>query len=182
MPYEIERKFLVRDDSWRASARAPLSIRQGYLTCNGSLSVRIRVIDQIRAKLAVKSAVSKIRRLEFEYEIPIGDAGALLSLRECGLVEKLRYRLPWHGLTWDIDVFQGENQGLVIAEIELPDEDKAFEKPDWLGLELTSDPRYSNSNLAKRPFGSWPDAWRCVRLSEPGTGNLNYDAAQRRRV
>jgi len=100
--------------------------------------------------------VSKIRRLEFEYEIPIGDAAALLSLRECGLVGKLRYRLPWHGLTWDIDVFQGENQGLVIAEIELPDEDKAFEKPDWLGPEVTSDPRYSNTNLAKSPFGSWP--------------------------
>src|SRR6516164_3426556 len=98
MPYEIERKFLVRDESWRASARAPLSIRQGYLTCNGSLSVRIRVIDQIRAKLTIKSAVSKIRRLEFEYEIPIGDTAALLSLRECGLVEKLRYRMPWRGV------------------------------------------------------------------------------------
>jgi adenylate cyclase len=78
-------------------------------------------------------------------------------LRERGLVEKLRYRLPWHGLTWDIDVFQGENRGLVIAEIELPDEDKAFEKPDWLGQEVTSDSRYSNTNLAKMPFGSWPD-------------------------
>jgi adenylate cyclase len=69
----------------------------------------------------------------------------------------MRYRLPWHGLTWDIDVFQGENQGLVIAEIELPDEDKAFELPDWLGPEVTSDPRYSNTNLAKKPFESWPD-------------------------
>ena len=181
MPYEIERKFLVRDGSWGASARAPLSIRQRYLTCNGSLSVRIRVIDQIRTKLTIKSAVSKISRLEFEYEIPIGDAAVLLSLRECGLVEKLRYRLPWHGLAWDIDVFQGENQGLVIAEIELPDEDKAFEKPDWLGPEVTSDPNYSNTNLAKMPFGSWPDGGRCVRLSEPGTGNLDFDATRRRR-
>jgi adenylate cyclase len=180
MPYEIERKFLVRD-GWGASARAPLSIRQGYLTCNGSLSVRIRLIDQIRAKLTIKSAVSKIRRLEFEYEIPIGDAATLLSLREWGLVEKLRYRLPWHGLAWDIDVFQGENQGLVIAEIELPDEDKAFEKPDWLGPEVTSDPNYSNTNLAKMPFGSWPDGGRRVRLSEPGTGNLDFDATRRRR-
>jgi adenylate cyclase len=182
MPYEIERKFLVRDDSWRASARAPLSIRQGYLTCNGSLSIRIRVIDQIRARLTIKSAVSKISRLEFEYEIPIGDAAVLLSLRECGLVEKLRYRLPWHDLTWDIDVFQGENQGLVIAEIELPDEDKAFEKPDWLGPEVTSAPRYSNTNLAKMSFGSWPEDWRCVRLIEPGTGNLDFNAARRRRM
>ena len=98
----------------------------------------------------------EIRRLEFEYEIPLTDGVVLLGLRESGLIEKLRYKLPWHGLFWEIDVFQGENQGLVIAEIELPHEDKVFEKPEWLGREVTSDRRYSNASLAKLPFQKWP--------------------------
>ncbi len=157
MPYEIERKFLVRDDGWRASAGPAISIRQGYLTANGSTSLRVRLVDEDRATLTIKSPVSHIRRLEFEYEIPIKDGFALLALRESGIVEKLRHRLPWQDLLWEIDVFQGENRGLIIAEIELPHEDRIFEKPDWLGREVTSDPRYSNAKLAKTPFRSWPD-------------------------
>ena len=113
---------------------------------------RIRIIDQARAKLTIKSPVSNLKRFEVEYEIPLADAGVLIALRESRLVEKLRYKLPWRGLTWDIDVFQGENQGLVIAEIELPHENEVFEKPNWLGREVASNPRYSNANLAKNPF------------------------------
>lgn len=158
MPYEIERKFLVRDELWRASVGQPLFVRQGYLTRNGSVSLRVRIIDKAKATLTLKSPVAEIRRLEFEYPIPLADGAVLLGLREGGLIEKLRYRLPWHGLVWEIDVFQGENQGLVIAEIELPHEDKTFEKPDWLGTEITSDRRYSNARLAKLPFQKWPDA------------------------
>lgn len=158
MPYEIERKFLVRDDRWRASVGQPLSIRQGYLTRNGSISLRVRIVDRTRATLTVKSAVAEIRRLEFEYPIPVADGAVLLGLREGAVIDKLRYRLPWQDLVWEIDVFQGENQGLIIAEIELPHEDKAFEKPDWLGGEVTSDRRYSNANLVKVPFHQWPDA------------------------
>ncbi len=156
MPYEIERKFLVRDEKWRAAACPALSIRQGYLTRNGSLSLRVRIIDRARATLTLKSAVAEIRRLEFEYDIPLADGAILLGLREGGLIEKLRYKLPWQDLVWEIDVFQGENQGLVVAEIELPHEDKVFEKPDWLGREVTSDRRYSNASLAKLPFQKWP--------------------------
>src|SRR5271166_2833956 len=156
MPYEIERKFLIRDESWRASAGPAMSIRQGYLTRNGCMSLRIRLVDGVRARLTIKSPVSEIRRLEFECEIPMTDGVALLSLREGGAIEKLRHKMPWQGLVWEIDVFQGENRGLVIAEIELPHEDKFFEKPDWLGREVTSDPRYSNANLAKAPFRGWP--------------------------
>ena len=158
MPYEIERKFLVRDDGWRASAGGALSIRQGYLTRNGTMSLRIRLIDGVRATLTIKSPVSEIRRLEFEYEIPMTDGAALLGLREGSAIEKLRHNIPWQGLVWEIDVFQGENRGLVIAEIELPHEDTIFEKPDWLGREVTSDPRYSNAHLAKMPFRGWPDS------------------------
>jgi adenylate cyclase len=118
--------------------------------------------------LTIKSPVSEIRRLEFEYEIPMTDGAALLRLRESGVIEKLRYTLPWQDLLWEIDVFQGENRGLVIAEIELPHEDKFFEKPDWLGREVTSDPRYSNANLAKVPFRRWPAP---SQLPIPGLGS-----------
>lgn len=158
MAYEIERKFLVLDERWRASALPPLFIRQGYLTHNGSISLRVRIVDQQEATLTLKSPVARIRRLEFEYPVPLADGVTMLDLREGGLIEKLRYRLPWGGLVWEIDVFQGENQGLVIAEIELPHEDTAFDKPDWLGREITSERRYSNASLVKAPFQKWPEA------------------------
>jgi adenylate cyclase len=167
MPFEIERKFLVRDESWRASAGAALSIRQGYLTRNESMTTRIRIIDEVRAKLTIKSPVSKSRKLEFEYEIPLADAATLIALRKSRLVEKRRYKLPWHGLIWDIDVFQGDNQGLVIAEIELPHENEVFETPNWLGREVTADSRYSNANLAKTPYRGWPAFWQVVHAREP---------------
>ena len=169
MPYEIERKYLVRDDSWRASGCPALTVRQAYLASNFT-TTRIRIIDDARAFLTIKSAVSGIRRLEFEYEIPLNDAASLLELRESGLIDKLRYRLPWNGLTWEIDVFHGDNHGLVIAEIELPHEHQAFIRPDWLGREVTSDRRYSNASLAATPFKKWPDSWRRVHLIEPGSG------------
>jgi adenylate cyclase len=105
--------------------------------------------------LTIKSAEAEIRRLEFEYEIPFADADALFDLREGGIVAKLRYKLAWQGLVWEIDVFEGENRGLAIAEIELPDENKLFERPPWLGPEITADPRYSNASLAITPFGRW---------------------------
>lgn len=171
MPYEIERKFLVRNESWRASAGSAMSIRQGYLACQ-STTTRIRIIDGVRALLTIKSAVSGIRRLEFEYEIPLQDGAVLLELRERGLIEKQRFRLPWQGLSWEIDVFQGDNHGLVIAEIELPHEHHAFTKPDWLGPEVTSMLRYSNASLANRPFQSWPQSWRGSLPSEPRSGHL----------
>ncbi len=159
MPYEIERKFLVRDASWQTSARKTNAIKQAYLVRNGPVSLRIRIKDETEATLTVKSAAAEMRRLEFEYEIPLGHASDLIGLREGEVVEKLRYRLPQDGLVWEIDVFQGENQGLVIAEIELPYEDKAFDRPNWLGAEVTSDPRYSNANLAMMPFQKWRDAF-----------------------
>lgn len=160
MAYEIERKFLVKDDRWRDSADAGVSIRQAYLSRTRSISLRIRVVDETRAMLTVKSAAAEIRRLEFEYPIPLADACALIELREGAVVEKRRHRLPWCGLTFEIDVFQRENEGLIIAEIELPHENAFFEKPAWLGAEITADPRYSNANLAAKPFSDWPRSSR----------------------
>jgi adenylate cyclase len=157
MAYEIERKFLVHDESWRGKAGKPSLIRQAYLVSNGKISLRVRTRDNIRAAVTIKSAAAETKRLEFEYEIPLADAEGLFSLREGAIIEKLRYELPQHDLVWEIDVFRGENQGLVIAEIELPHEDTFFEKPDWIGREVTSDPRYSNANLATKPFRLWPD-------------------------
>lgn len=163
MPFEIERKFLVRRDSWRGSVGGAMYIRQGYLTRHGSISLRIRLIDNVKAMLTVKSAVAEIRRLEFEYEIPLSDGVTLLGLREGGIIEKLRYKLPWQGLIWEIDVFMGDNQGLIVAEIELPHEDREFDKPDWLGAEVTSDPRFSNANLAKTPYCRWGEELAAVQ-------------------
>jgi adenylate cyclase len=171
MPYEIERKFLVRDETWRAFTKSAFSIQQGYLARSGSATTRVRIIDRVRALLTIKSAASGIRRLEFEYDIPMQDAVALIDLRQGGLIEKRRHKLPWDCLTWEIDVFEGDNHGLVIAEIELPHEDQTFEKPAWLGREVTSDPRYSNAGLAETPFRRWPESWRRVHLIEPGYGD-----------
>jgi adenylate cyclase len=154
MAYEIERKFLVRDTSWRIAAGIPTVIRQAYLS-RGRASLRIRIEDNVRATLTVKSEAAVVQRLEFEYPIPLADATALFSLRDGAVIEKLRHKLPQHDLTWEIDVFQGENEGLVVAEIELPREDKQFEKPSWLGVEITAAPCYSNASLAKAPFRGW---------------------------
>jgi adenylate cyclase len=155
MSYEIERKFLVRDCSWQNAVGTPALLRQAYLCRGQTSSLRIRIIDNATATLTVKSAGATIRRLEFEYSIPLADANKLFDLREGAIIEKQRYKLPQRGLTWEIDVFQGGNEGLVIAEIELPHEDQQFEKPRWVGLEITSDPRYSNMGLASAPFRTW---------------------------
>ena len=115
--------------------------------------MRVRIVDGARATLTIKSRAAEVRRSEFEYEIPVADAKALLELRTGGaVIEKVRYELPCGALTWEIDVFSGENQGLVIAEIELAHEEQPFERPAWLGEEITADDRYYNASLARRSF------------------------------
>lgn len=172
MAYEIGRKFLVRDESWRASAQSVTTIRQAYLARNEAISLRIRIKNNTRATLTIKSAAAKIGRQEFEYEIPLEHAAALFELREGGVVEKLRYELPQAELIWEVDVFQGENEGLVIAEIELRREDEAFERPKWLGQEITLDWRYSNASLAISPFRKSPRSFlpSAARHSDDGEG------------
>jgi len=147
MGVEIERKFLVESEAWRDEVASHSDIRQGYLAVTGGNTVRVRIKDDA-AFLTVKSAGPAIRRQEFEYPIPLNDAEALLALR-CGrLIEKRRHVVPHGALRFEVDVFSGDLAGLVIAEIELPDETTAFVRPAWLGEEVTDDPRYANASLA----------------------------------
>lgn len=147
MGVEIERKFLVATDGWRDAVASHSDIRQAYLAVNDMNTVRVRIKDE-EAFLTVKSAGPAIRRDEFEYPIPLEDAETLLALRSGRLIEKRRHIVPQGALRWEIDVFVGDLTGLVIAEIELPDESTAFAQPAWLGAEVTGDARYANASLA----------------------------------
>lgn len=152
MGIEIERKFLVVGDDWRQAPAVPYA--QGYLNRDKQRTVRVRVV-QDKAWLTVKGASHGATRVEFEYAIAVADAEQLLALCDGPLVRKLRRVVEHAGATWEIDEFQGDNAGLVVAEIELASEDEAFEAPQWLGAEVTHDARYFNSNLAAAPFSTW---------------------------
>lgn len=155
MATEIERKFLVLDDSWRAEATRSVRMRQGYLSGGGQSSIRVRVQGD-EAFLNIKSATLGVRRLEYEYPIPLRDAEEMLDRLCAGpLIEKTRYDVPRAGHVWEIDVFEGDNAGLVVAEIELDGEDDFFEKPAWAGAEVSHDPRYYNVSLVKNPYKNW---------------------------
>lgn len=154
MSLEIERKFLVLNDDWRASAREAIQIVQGYAPAGpGVLRVRIAAG---RGFLTLKRVFSARSRIEFEREISVKDAHDLLD-GFCGpeRIEKTRYIVPCMEAFWEVDVFEGLNKGLVLAEIELETEEQAFGRPPWLGREVTSEPAYMNSNLACRPFSEW---------------------------
>ncbi|MGB5503003.1 MAG: CYTH domain-containing protein [Polyangiales bacterium] len=154
MPEEIERKFLVTGDGWREAA-VGTRFRQGFLSTEPERTVRVRVAGA-RGSITVKGKTVGAKREEFEYEIPLQDVERMLDgLCKRPFIEKVRYTLSVGRHVWEIDVFEGENAGLVIAEIELGSEDEAFEKPDWAGEEVTDDPRYFNSNLVAKPFRAW---------------------------
>ena len=154
MSKEIERKFLVKGNAWRTLAQGVL-YRQGYLSSAKERTVRVRTAGE-KGFLTVKGITNGVTRSEFEYEIPFADADEMLSgLAEKPLIEKRRFKIPAGSLVWEIDEFLGENAGLIVAEIELPDEDAPFGRPDWLGREVSNDPRYFNSNLVRHPFSQW---------------------------
>ena len=154
MGIEIERKFLLNGDAWRGLAEGT-RYRQGYLNSAKERIVRVRTIDD-KGFLTIKGITSGATRVEYEYEIPEKDATAMLDdLCEKPIIEKNRYKIDYAGFTWEVDEFFGENQGLVVAEVELESEDQAFEKPEWIGAEVTSDPKYFNSNLIINPFTKW---------------------------
>ncbi len=152
--YEIERKYLTRNTSWQSKTEPGLSIRQGYLSTQIERTVRVRTIGQ-QAWLTIKGKTEHTTRLEFEYEIPVEEAHQLLEICEKPLLEKTRYLLKIDKHTWEIDVFEGENSGLTVAEIELSDESESIDLPDWVGEEVSHDPRYYNANLVKHPFKEW---------------------------
>jgi adenylate cyclase len=154
MSREIERKFLVIGDSWRQSSTG-VPYRQGYLSTDKKRVVRVRRVGE-KAFLTIKGAPEGIGRPEYEYEIPIEDGDEMLDqlcLRP--LIEKKRYRLPYPGLTWEIDEFEGENEGLVLAEVELLKEDQEISLLDWIGDEVSHDPRYTNASLVAHPYKNW---------------------------
>jgi CYTH domain-containing protein len=154
MGTEIERKFLVTGDGWRANASAA-SCRQGYLAVGPPVAVRVRIMGG-KATLNVKKATLDIVRDEFEYEIPGRDAEEILNnLCEGCIIEKTRYRIEFGGKKWEIDEFSGANSGLVVAEIELDSPGEAFLEPPWLGAEVSGDARYLNSTLSRRPYSLW---------------------------
>lgn len=154
MATEIERKFLVIGDAWRAGAKAT-AIRQGYLCRGTGPVVRVRTCGR-NAFVTMKGGGAGISRLEFEYPIPPGDANVLLdSLCQPPLIEKTRFERVEDGLTWVIDVFAGANDGLIVAELELESEDQGFHRPAWLGAEISADARYFNAALSERPFSAW---------------------------
>ena len=154
MGREIERKFLVVGDGWRGRASGTV-IRQGYLCSEKTRSVRVRIADD-RGTLTIKGTAVGAVRAEYEYEIPVGEAEELLDrLCEQPLIQKTRYVVVDADATWEIDVFAGDNTGLIVAEIELEDEGQHVTLPAWVGEEITGDPRYLNANLFKHPFSRW---------------------------
>jgi len=154
MAIEIERKFLVRDDKWRRQGEGS-HYRQGYLSTVPGRTVRVRVAAG-KGYLTIKGKTVNAGRAEYEYVIPLQDADAMLDeLCERPLIEKTRYRIDYRGLVWEVDEFEGENAGLVIAEVELASADQEVALPDWIGEEVTADPRYYNANLIANPFSRW---------------------------
>jgi adenylate cyclase len=156
MATEIERKFLVRNDTWRGLGKG-CHYRQGYLSTEPGRSVRVRVADG-KGYLTIKGKTANVTRTEYEYAIPLQDADTMLDeLCKRPLIEKTRYRIDYQGLVWEIDEFEGENAGLVIAEVELESVDQEIAFPAWIGQEVTTEPRYYNASLIANPFSRWCD-------------------------
>ncbi|QHG17413.1 CYTH domain-containing protein [Nostoc sp. ATCC 53789] len=154
MAKEIERKFLVKGDSWRGLVEGSV-YRQGYIATQDKVAVRIRIVGE-KSYLTIKGPSIKYSRLEFEYPIPVEDAQEMLeALCERPFIEKIRYKIQSGGLIWEIDEFDGVNKGLILAEVELTDENQEIELPSWIGQEVSHDSRYFNSNLVKHPFSQW---------------------------
>lgn len=154
MAREIERKFLLANATWRTQVQASTPLRQGYLCGNTQASVRVRIAGE-QATLNIKSATLGIERQEFEYPIPLADAQTLLDELASHCIEKIRHSVPVGAHHWEIDEFLGANAGLTVAELELATPDAAFPRPDWLGEEVSHDPRYYNTELARHPYSTW---------------------------
>lgn len=153
---EIERKFLVKSEAFKIEASTSTSISQGFLNADKARTVRVRLTDD-KAFLTIKGETSRsgMSRLEWETEIPVEDAKTLLTLCEPGVIEKRRYYIQHGEHTFEVDEFYGENQGLIIAEVELQTEQDVIERPDWLGSEVTGEVKYYNAMLSKHPFSKW---------------------------
>lgn len=153
MSIEIERRFLVNGEAWR-SAPPPQLLAQGYMRVDKECSIRVRIADG-QAWLTVKGFISDVSRHEFDYPIPLADAELMLAKMCPFALQKYRYRIDYGGFVFEVDEYFGDNAPLVVAEIELPDENTPFPKPPWLGAEITHDGRFSNAYLSKHPYSDW---------------------------
>lgn len=154
MGLEIERKFLIKNDNWKREGLESHKIAQGYLNSNPERTVRVRIQDD-KGIITIKGKVEGLTRLEFEYEIPYDEAVEMMALCEGAIISKTRYKIKQDNLIWEIDEFIGDNDGLLVAEIELIDENQTFDKPDWLGEEVSTDVKYYNSSLSTNPYKNW---------------------------
>lgn len=160
MPQEIERKFLVANDGWREGADQGRQLRQAYLAETERAVVRVRIEDNARGVLTIKSAKPGLSRQEFELPLDVADAEALLELCQGSLLHKTRFHAPHEGRTWEVDIYAGDNAGLAIAEIELASEEEAVTIPPWVGREVTGAASYYAARLARHPYLSWSEAER----------------------
>lgn len=151
---EIERKYLVKGDDWKSSSDS-VFVRQGFLSLDKNCTVRVRSVEGTGV-ITVKGPTKGISRAEFEYKIPVDEAEEMLgSLCSGSVIEKRRYRIPEGDLVWEVDEFFGDNEGLIMAEVELNSEDQAVDIPSWIGEEVSDDARYFNSYLATNPYKDW---------------------------
>ena len=155
MPVEIERKYLVANDAWRREAGEGSRIQQGYIVSQDNCNVRVRIRCNGRCTLTTKMPRSGLSRYEFEHDIDLVDAENLMSLCGSRVVDKRRFKVEYAGHVWEVDVYDGANKGLVVAEIELDREDREFKVPDWIGSDVTGIKRYQNSQLSREPYASW---------------------------
>jgi len=154
MPIEIERKFLVANSDWKLNIRKEIRIQQGYLSAHPERTVRVRIASE-KGIITIKGKTINTTRAEYEYEIPLSEAIELMRLCEKPILEKTRYEVLENGNCWEIDVFSGENKGLIVAEIELESETQEFSLPKWAGKEVSQEIKYYNSSLIKAPFKDW---------------------------
>ena len=155
MPLEIERKFLLNHEKWNTLPKPEGTVyRQGYLLNDKNKTIRVRISDT-NAFITIKGKTTGATRSEFEYAIPLADAKQLLDNLSDSEVSKTRYNIYYKDKLWEVDVFHGENEGLIVAEIELTSEDEPFERPGWVTTEVTGDPKYYNANLSVLPFTQW---------------------------
>ena len=154
MSIEIERRFLLKNDSWRTQAGAPKVLQQGYFTVEKECAIRVRIVGD-DAWLTFKGYISDVSRSEYEYEIPVADAQTMMDTMCPFRLEKHRYEVNYQGFVFEIDEYFGDNAPLIVAELELPAEDTPFPRPDWLGEEITSDGRFTNAYLSKHPYSQW---------------------------
>ena len=157
MGREIERKFLVKDDSWRAAVESSAVFRQGYLAVDNGTTVRVRT-DGAEVWLTIKGPAEGLTRAEFEYRLPVTEAEALIGLCRGRVVEKTRHKVRSGGHVWEIDEFTGANAGLVLAEVELQQADEEVAMPPWVGREVSGDRRFDNASLSVRPYALWPNS------------------------